>query len=66
MFAMTVVNFLLFSLGNGAAVATCIVMALNLETEYPLSGKQELVNNTLQNLKKLNIIEFWSVSLPVS
>ena len=64
MFATTVINFLLFSLGTGTLAAACIILALTLNTEHPLSEeKQEFVDNALQNL---NIVCFWSVNLPVS
>ena len=66
MFSVTVINFLLFSLGTGTEMAICTMLiqkALILDIEYPLSAKREFINSALQNL---NIIQFWSANLTVS
>jgi len=62
MFAVTVINFLLFSLGTGTETAMSTVLIRKALILDPLSEKGELVNNTLQNL---TIVIFWSVNLPV-
>jgi len=68
MFITTVINFLLSSMATGTQVARLIVLTrkvLILDTDYPLSVKQEqqLVDNALRNP---NIVGFWAGTLPVS
>jgi len=66
MFAMTVINFLLSSLNAGNQVAGFVVFirkALILDIDYPLSEKPRLVNNVLQ---KVNMVNIWAGTLPVS
>ena len=66
MFAVTVINFLLFSLNTGRQVAAFIVYirtALVLDIDYPLSGKPDLVKLALNNL---NVVFGWAAYLPVS
>jgi len=66
MFIATVINFLLSSLNTGTHIAvfiTSIRKALILDIDYPLLGKQQLVNNAVQSL---NTVEFWTGILPVS
>jgi len=62
-FVVTVINFLLFSLSTGTEIATFIVLIRKALILDPLSEKQELLNNVLQNL---TIVIFWSANLPVS
>ena len=65
-FVATIINFLLFSLATGNEVATLVVFirtALNLDIDYPLSEKPELVNNALRNV---NIVKYWATTFPVS
>ena len=68
MFAATVINFLLFSLGTGAAIYTLIVLIrkpLIQDIDSPLTeaGIGDLVNNTLRNA---NLISLWAGAIPVS
>jgi len=66
MFAATVINFCLSSLGTASQVAGFIVFirkALILDIDHPLSEKQELLNNALQNT---TIVSVWAAGLPVS
>ena len=62
----TVINFVLSTLNTGSQVATFIMFirkGLILDIGYPLSEKQELVNNASRNM---NIVGLWAQSIPVS
>jgi len=66
MFAVTVANFLLFTLCIGTEVAALVVYirkALTLDIDYPFEEKQDSINNAFQNM---NLVMLWSGGLLVS
>ena len=66
MFAVTVINFLLFSLTIGNHVAAFIVYiqkALILDIDYPLSERLDMVG---QATKSTNVVGNWTAYLPAS
>jgi len=66
MFVAAVVNFLLASLNVGSQITIFIVFirkALILNPDYPLLEKQKLVDDAIW---KLNVVEVWAGTLPVS
>ena len=66
MFAATAINFLLSSVVTGTQVAVfigTIRKVLILDTDYPLSGKLELVKKVVWNL---DIVIDWAGTISVS